>query len=550
MLAASFGKADQLDTKKNSRIYFAGAIIFVALAWDQIVLKPFVFIFNFIFLAAFLYSWWSIAKKSKSRKEPKLVTLGLAAFMLISAGQHYVAPSTPLPDFKLPENVKDYSSTEYLADAADGRTIYINGWTTVENQNSLVNTPILVGNSWFLTDKKVVNGYNYAGYQNFTSFMTENYRGDFSEWGLWRILETQNLNGQPILADLMQLDTIIALKNGKISYYPEPPNNWVRDDSNSKYISYKRTNKYLRTPFNISSNATVSDVVMKNDSITFRYTTLDNEPAKFVFPRLAWPGYSASIGKIIPRSGFWSSSGEPNPPTDTFLLALEAPPGKNLEVKLEYSPPAWNVSTWLFYFICLLLISSEVVFQIRLRKKQLAASKKVQQLRKFLEKIWFIRYLNLRTRLIESLKLIYSNTKARYIIFGLLNTLFGYLSFVAAAHFLGLKSPPTVILLVGLVPSILFAYTTHRLFIWRSKGAVREELPKFMIVTFTQFALNLVLLELLVSLGTGLLFSQTLITITMPVASFFAHKYWTFNHTKTVGRKLKLAGRPRIGKRK
>jgi putative flippase GtrA len=141
---------------------------------------------------------------------------------------------------------------------------------------------------------------------------------------------------------------------------------------------------------------------------------------------------------------------------------------------------------------------------------------------------------NSESGLLAFAKALYSINGIRYVLFGVLNTVFGYLSFVVASQIFGQQFPPTIILLIGLGPAIVFAYTTQRIFIWRSKGAVRTELPKFLAVTFAQFGVNALLLELLVALKLGVLFSQTLLTITIPVATFFAHKFWTFRHPKTI----------------
>jgi hypothetical protein len=386
LLAASVGKVEQLETSKSPRFFIGGAVVLAALAWDQIVLNPTLFASNFIFLALFLLFWRNIAKNPNPKYASKLAALGVAGFILVSVGQHYKSPYTPLPDYKLPENIKEYSSAAYFANVAEGRTIYINGWGAPENQHTILNTKILVGNAWFLTDKKVANGYNVAGYENFTTWMTENYRGDIGEYGLWRLLETQNVDGQPVLADLMQMDTIVALKNGSISFFPDAPTNWVRDDSNPEYVTYKRINKSQRLPFNVSSNATISDVKMMNDSITFNYSTTGDAPAEFIFPRLAWPGYKTSLGSLIPTSELSSPSGSVNPPTETFLLRMQAPPGKNLEVKVEYSPPAWNLSVSLLYLIVLLVVLSEVLFRVRSRKPKFERSSKLRFLGNFVKK--------------------------------------------------------------------------------------------------------------------------------------------------------------------
>ena len=532
LLASAVGRVEQFEIKKSVGFFVATGAVFLGLTWDQLALNPPVFASNLFFLITFLAVWAVILKSPKPKISGRLLAFGLSSLMLVSVCQHVAAPKSPLPDFGLPEKISGYKA---LAELADGETIFIGGWSSKNKDSTKGSAATLVGNSWLLTGKKVVNGYNYAGYANFTGFLTENYLGEFGEYGLWRLLAAQNVEGNPTLADLMQLDTIVAFRNGSISYFPPSPENWSRDDSNSKFVVYKRLNKSLRTPFHLSPNAEISDVRMSNDSISFRYSTKDNKPATFIFPRLAWPGFKSSVGELVPRSEFLTATGEPNPANKTSLLELKAPPGKNVSISIVYEPPAWNLSKILVFVILGILVLVHAIFRITKRRKIPLGTRRT-------EKSGFFSRRTLpssggkisKHRTLLRVMELYSIEEIRYVLFGVLNTAFGYLSFVVASQIVGQQFSPSIILLIGLAPAVVFAYVTQRVFIWRSKGAVRAEAPKFLAVTFSQFGINAVMLEFLVSLNLGVLLSQTLLTITLPIATFFAHKFWTFRNPKAI----------------
>jgi putative flippase GtrA len=520
LLAATVGRIEQLEIKKRTKLLSTVLVVVFAMSWGQIAQNLNMFFANLVFLLLFVGGWILVLRYSKSKTQLKLTAVGLAFIALATTGQHFVAPKTPLADFNLPQTVQEYRDAAHLA---EGRTLYVGNLTIQNPDGSFDWGSKLVGNAWMLAGKQVANSYSVAGFSNFNNLMGENYRGEFSDASLARLFELGIYPFTP-LADLMQLDTVVAFRNSAVGI-PAAPSNWIRDDSDSRYVIFKRINQTSRTPFWVGGNAVISGVRVHNDSLSFHYSTNNDNPAVFIFPRLAWPGYKTSLGRLLT-------------PTQGFLLTLEVPPGKDKEVTVEYEPPAWDLSKLFFYIICFILLLSEALFRIRKGRKKIPSPLRSRILKSLAKKFPSLLDKKLDAGLQEFAKGIYSISEIRYVIFGVLNTIFGYLSFVVANQIFGTQFSPTVILLIGLAPSIVFAYTTQRIFIWRSKVAVRKELPKFLTVTFVQFGINVVLLEMLVGLNLGIMFSQTVLTISVPVVTFFAHKYWTFRHTKTKSGKI------------
>jgi putative flippase GtrA len=504
LLATSVGRLEQMNAQRPRKVYLIAFMCVAVFSWDQIAHIPMFFISNVLFLTLFIVLWVLILRLSKSKTGLKLAGIGLISMALVSTSQHFISPRTPLADYNMPDNIESYQAAAHLA---EGKTMFIGGLLDKGTSGKYVWQSNLVGNAWMLSGKQVAK---------FNEFMGVNYRGEIAEQGLWRLFELEKFTGQP-LADLMGLDTVVAFKSS-ISYVPVAPTNWELDQSHPKHIIYKRTGAATKQPFWVGWNANVSQFEVRNDSITFSYSTNDNKDAIFIFPRLAWPGYSASLGSV-------------EPPTLGFLLSLKVPPGQNQRVTLEYKAPGSSTSTNLLVALGGILIASEALFQVKVRRTG-SRRRNLNLVAPFGKNDSHLDDGSRTLSIVSRWKSIYSKEKARYVIFGFLNTVFGYLSFVVASLLFSNLLSPTLILSIGLCPSIVFAYTTQRIFIWRSKSNVRKEIPKFLLVTFAQFVLNAAVLETLVALQLGILFSQTLITILFPIVTYFVHKYWTFAELK------------------
>ena len=126
------------------------------------------------------------------------------------------------------------------------------------------------------------------------------------------------------------------------------------------------------------------------------------------------------------------------------------------------------------------------------------------------------------------------NTQIKFAIVGFWNTLFAWIVFVTIQL---LFVPPLTNLksvLVTYVVSVVNSYGMQRVFVWGSKSQVASEFLKFVLVTFCQLSLNLLLMHFFVDLrGFAPIPSQLLISIFLICLTYLVMKNWTFkNRTK------------------
>lgn len=122
----------------------------------------------------------------------------------------------------------------------------------------------------------------------------------------------------------------------------------------------------------------------------------------------------------------------------------------------------------------------------------------------------------------------------RYLLVGIWNTIFGYGLFVVLEVTAGHVVPYMVILVIAQVVSTFVAYVLYRYLVFRVRGRFWFDLLRFSLVYAAAFAVNLVLLPVLVSgLGWNVLVSQALIVGGTVVASFVAHRNFSFRRRPT-----------------
>jgi putative flippase GtrA len=117
----------------------------------------------------------------------------------------------------------------------------------------------------------------------------------------------------------------------------------------------------------------------------------------------------------------------------------------------------------------------------------------------------------------------------RYLLVGLFNTVFGYAFFVLLEITSGHVIPYMVVLLIAQVVSTFVAYVLYRYLVFKVRSRFWRDLVRFSLVYAGAFAVNLVLLPVMVSgFGWNVLVSQALIVGGTVIASFFAHRNFSF----------------------
>jgi putative flippase GtrA len=117
----------------------------------------------------------------------------------------------------------------------------------------------------------------------------------------------------------------------------------------------------------------------------------------------------------------------------------------------------------------------------------------------------------------------------QYLAVGGWNTLFGYLNFVILFYLLGASLPITLILIASYVLSIANAYVCYRYVVFRSRGIVWRELPRFSGVYLVALAANLIVLPLaLRTLSLNAYLVQALFTMCVVLLSYLGHRHFSF----------------------
>lgn len=94
-------------------------------------------------------------------------------------------------------------------------------------------------------------------------------------------------------------------------------------------------------------------------------------------------------------------------------------------------------------------------------------------------------------------KKIYSFRIFRFLISGTLNTAFGVGLFYIMLRVYGERVNINVIVTVCTLASVAFAFITHKYMTFRSKGRARNEYPRFFLLSFVNYVLNILFLDLL-----------------------------------------------------
>jgi putative flippase GtrA len=116
-----------------------------------------------------------------------------------------------------------------------------------------------------------------------------------------------------------------------------------------------------------------------------------------------------------------------------------------------------------------------------------------------------------------------------YLAVGGWNTVFGYLNFVVLYYVLQARLPVMVILIISYAISIANAYICYRYIVFRSRGSVSREMPRFTSVYLVALAANLVILPLALRwLPLSVYVVQALFTVAVVVLSYLGHKYFSF----------------------
>lgn len=121
--------------------------------------------------------------------------------------------------------------------------------------------------------------------------------------------------------------------------------------------------------------------------------------------------------------------------------------------------------------------------------------------------------------------------KVRFLLTGALNTVIGLGTFPALYYLLeSLQLHYLVILTISQVLCVCFSYLTNKFLVFKTSGNYVNEFSKFITFHLSYFAVNLIVLPLMVSgLDFNPVIAQSLFAIAVVVSSYFWHSRITFS---------------------
>jgi putative flippase GtrA len=118
-----------------------------------------------------------------------------------------------------------------------------------------------------------------------------------------------------------------------------------------------------------------------------------------------------------------------------------------------------------------------------------------------------------------------------YLVVGAWNTVFGYGVWAVLQYVLGDTLNYLVIVVLAWPIAVLNAYLGYRYIVFRSRGPMLRELPRFSLVYVATLVANLLLLPLALRvLPFSIYVDQALFFAVVVVASYLAHKYYSFGN--------------------
>lgn len=116
-----------------------------------------------------------------------------------------------------------------------------------------------------------------------------------------------------------------------------------------------------------------------------------------------------------------------------------------------------------------------------------------------------------------------------YLAVGGWNTVFGYAVWALMQFLLGPYLHYLVVVVLSWPIAVLNAYLGYRFIVFRSRGAVLQELPRFSLVYLVTLVVNLALLPIALSvLPLDIYVIQALFTAAVVICSYLGHKYYSF----------------------
>ena len=115
------------------------------------------------------------------------------------------------------------------------------------------------------------------------------------------------------------------------------------------------------------------------------------------------------------------------------------------------------------------------------------------------------------------------------LLFGAWNTVFGYGAWAVMQYLLGGRLHYLAVVVLAWPIAVLNAYVVYRYFVFRSRGPILRELPRFSLVYLATLLVNLALLPVALRvLPFNIYVVQALFLAVVVVCSYLGHQYFSF----------------------
>jgi putative flippase GtrA len=123
-----------------------------------------------------------------------------------------------------------------------------------------------------------------------------------------------------------------------------------------------------------------------------------------------------------------------------------------------------------------------------------------------------------------------------YLVVGGWNTVFGYAVWALLQFMLGNHLHYLVVLVLAWPIAVLNAYLGYRYVVFRSRGPILRELPRFSLVYVAALIVGLVALPVLLNvLPFNIYVVQALLTVIVVVGGYLSHRYFSFGAGRRSG---------------
>lgn len=128
-----------------------------------------------------------------------------------------------------------------------------------------------------------------------------------------------------------------------------------------------------------------------------------------------------------------------------------------------------------------------------------------------------------------------------YLIVGVMTTIVSWAAkFIANALLYDNTMYPTpvqnaVLSTINWVSGVIFAYFTNRKFVFKSKGPMRKEAPKFVLSRVSTWILDIVVMQVLTAANINLIVASVISAVLVTIANYVFSKKFVFSKKKETG---------------